>query len=99
MLDLDESPEVFKTLQVEEGPVVLHLPAKSKFTAADIYNFQVRDISCAAYVHMGRRPNWEMDGAISQPDSLYIFTIPQVRDIFGSHRTCVCIEMEEDIYF
>ncbi|KAM7245777.1 hypothetical protein CapIbe_002075 [Capra ibex] len=45
MLDFDESPEVFKTLQVKGGPVVLHLPAKSKFTAADIYNFQVRDIS------------------------------------------------------
>ncbi|KAB0387145.1 hypothetical protein FD755_002101 [Muntiacus reevesi] len=29
----------------EGGPVVLHLPAKSKFTADDIYNFQVRDIS------------------------------------------------------
>ena len=45
MLDFDESPEVFKTLQVKGGPVVLHLPAKSEFTADDIYNFQVRDIS------------------------------------------------------
>ena len=45
MLDFDESPEVFETLQVKGGPVVLHLPAKSKFTADDIYNFQVRDIS------------------------------------------------------
>ncbi|XP_064136009.1 magnesium transporter protein 1-like [Loxodonta africana] len=66
MVDYDQSPEVFRTIQVVSVPNFLHFSAKREFTSDDIYHLEGRGIIAEQMAKwVGERTNVNI--RISQP--------------------------------